>query len=248
MIPVKRERPIRKLKKRLLLSAKRRLWEEILVLGDSHTSIFLHPAIRRAFPKSFFNVINVGGATASGLPNPNSKSQAARRFAQALDDTHARRMVVMLGEVDTGFIIWYRAAKHGEPIAQVMAQAIANYTRFLTDVRSRADSLLCVSTPLPTIRDGTDWGEVATARKEVTASQRDRTELTLRFNKHIQAFCEGHDIEFIDLDPESVASDGLVKPELLNPDPNDHHYAPLAYSKILIQPLMAKLNPHIVTP
>jgi hypothetical protein len=241
---VKRERPIRNLKKRLLLRAKRQLWEEILVLGDSHTSIFLHRAIRRAFPKSFFNVINVGGATASGLPNPNSKSQASQKFAQALADTTARRIIVMLGEVDTGFIIWFRAAKYGEPVEQVMAQAVANYAGFLADLHSRTDSLLCVSTPLPTIRDGTDWGEVATARKEVAASQRDRTELTLRFNARIQEFCESHGIGFISLDRESLGSDGLVSPGLLNPDPNDHHYAPRAYSKMLLKPLMEKLGTH----
>lgn len=228
--------------------AKRRLWEEILVLGDSHTSIFLHPAIRRAFPKSFFNVINVGGATASGLPNPNSKSQASQKFADALADTTARRIIAMLGEVDTGFIIWYRAAKYGEPIEQVMTQAITNYTTFLTDLSSRADSLLCISTPLPTIGDGTDWGDVATARKEVTASQRERTELTLRFNKRIQEFCDSHGIRFINIDPESLGSDGLVKPSLLNPDPNDHHYAPRIYSEILLKPLMTNLGSPIVAP
>lgn len=245
---MKRDRPIRKLKKRIVLAVKRRLWEEILVLGDSHTSIFLHSNIRRAFPKSFFNVINVGGATASGLPNPNSKSQAARQFTDALADTTARRMIAMLGEVDTGFIIWFRAAKYGEPVERVMEQAVANYTAFLTDLRARADSLLCVSTPLPTIRDGTEWGEVATARKEVTASQRERTELTLRFNASIRSFCENHDIGYVDLDPQSLGSDGVVRPDLLNPDPNDHHYAPDAYSKILLKPLMEKLGPSIVAP
>ena len=245
---MKRERPIRKFKKRFLLQAKRRLWEEILVLGDSHTSIFLHPAIRHAFPKSFFNVINVGGATASGLPNPNSKSQASQKFAEALADTTARRIIVMLGEVDTGFIIWFRAAKYGDSVERVMAQAITNYTVFLSDLKSRAHSLICLSTPLPTIHDGTDWGEVATARKEVTASQHDRTELTLRFNGQIQAFCESHGIEFISLDAESLGRDGLVRAELLNPDPNDHHYAPRPYAKILLKPLMEKLGPYIATP
>jgi hypothetical protein len=247
-LPVKRERPIRMLKKRLLLQAKRALWEEILVLGDSHTSVFRHRDVRCAFPKSFFHVINVGGATASGLPNPNSKSQAAQQFAEALAETTARRIIVMLGEVDTGFIIWSRAAKYGEAVEQVMAQAITNYTGFLADVRSRADSLLCISTPLPTIPDGTAWGDVATARKEITATQRDRTLLTLRFNAQVQAFCECHDIGFINLDPESLGSDGLVKPDLLNPDPHDHHYSPQAYSKILIKPLLENLSPHTVAP
>ncbi len=243
---MKRDRPIRKLKKRLLLLARRRLWEEILVLGDSHASIFFQRDIRRAFPRFFFNVINVGGATASGLANPNSKTQASARFAEALADTAATRAIILLGEVDAGFIIWYRAAKHGEPVGQVLEKAVATYTDFLLEVRSRMATVLCISAPLPTIADGTGWGEVATARKEVTATQHERTALTLRFNEMVRAFCECHGIGFISLDRESLGSDGLVKPDLLNPDPDDHHYQARAYSQILIKPLMEKLgSPHI---
>ncbi|MES2477108.1 MAG: SGNH/GDSL hydrolase family protein [Verrucomicrobiota bacterium] len=240
---MKRNRPIRKLKKRLILGVKRLLREEILVLGDSHTAIFKHPTVARAFPKSFFNVINVGGATASGLANPNSKTQASQRFAEALADSPARRMIVMLGEVDTGFIIWYRAAKYGEPVESVMETAVTTYTAFLTDVRSRADQLLCVSTPLPTIPDGTAWGEVATARKEVTATQFERTSLTLRFNRLVREFCVANAIGFIDLDAASLGENGLVKPALMNPDPQDHHYQADAYAKILLKPLLETLNP-----
>jgi len=215
------------------------------VLGDSHTSIFLQRDISSAFPKSFFNVINVGGATASGLANPNSKTQASQRFAEALADTTAKRVIVMLGEVDTGFIIWYRAAKYNEPVELVMEQAITTYTGFLLEIQSRPASVLCISTPLPTIKDGTGWGEVATARKEVTATQLERTGLTLRFNQRVQAFCESHGIAFINLDGVSLGSDGIVKPELLNSDRNDHHYEPGAYSGILIKPLMEKLATNI---
>lgn len=239
---MKRARPIRKLKKRLLLLAKRKLRKEILVLGDSHASIFFQKGIRRAFPKSFFNVINVGGATASGLANPNSKSQASSRFAEALEDTTAKRVIFLLGEVDAGFIIWYRAAKYGEPVEEVMAKAVETYTGFLSKVRSSMDEVICISAPLPTIRDGVAWGDVANARKEVTATQLERTGLTLRFNEAVRAICESHGIGFISLDRESLGSDGLVRPELLNSDPDDHHYEPRAYSEMLLKPLMEKIG------
>ncbi|MES2659686.1 MAG: SGNH/GDSL hydrolase family protein [Verrucomicrobiota bacterium] len=242
---MKRNRPIRKLKKRVLLLAKRMLREEILVLGDSHTSIFKQKDICRSFPKSFFNVINVGGATASGLANPNSKTQAYQRFREALADTVAKRIIVMLGEVDTGFIIWYRASKYNEPVEQVMEKAVETYTGFLLEIQSRPASVICVSTPLPTIQDGTAWGEVATARKEVTASQVDRTALTLRFNKQVEEFCESHGIAFINLDEKSLGPDGTVDPGLLNSNPNDHHYEPDAYAKILLDPLKETLLPNL---
>lgn len=238
---MKRNRPIRKLKKRLVLLTKRMLREEILVLGDSHTSIFKHKALRGCVPGSFFNVINIGGATASGLANPNSKTQAYQRFREALADTKAKRVIVMLGEVDTGFIIWYRARKYHESVESVMAKTIGNYTDFLLEVQAHPATVLCISTPLPTIKDGNDWGEIANARKEVSASQIDRTELTLRFNQHIRAFCESHGIGFISLDEKSLGPDGTVDPGLLNSNPNDHHYEPAAYAKLLIEPLREKL-------
>ncbi len=239
---MKRNRPLRKLKKRLILMTKRLLREEILVLGDSHTSIFKHQTIRACAPGCFFNVINIGGATASGLANPNSKTQAYQRFREALADTPAKRVIVMLGEVDTGFIIWYRAMKYNEPVETVMAKTVQNYTNFLSELQSRPLSVLCISTPLPTIKDGTAWGDVATARKEISATQIERTALTLRFNTQIEAFCKSHNIGFINLDAVSLGPDGTVDSGLLNANQNDHHYEPAAYAKILIDPLRAKLT------
>ena len=244
---MKRNRPIRKLKKRLQLLAKRLLREEILVLGDSHTSIFKQKEIQRGFPKSFFNVINVGGATASGLHNPNSKTQAYQKFSEALADTKARRIIIMLGEVDTGFIIWYRANKYNEPVEAVMETTIRNYTKFLLEIQAHPASVLCISTPLPTIKDGTLWGEVANARKEITASQLDRTALTLRFNSTVESFCQNHGIAFINLDEKSLGPDGIVSPELLNSNPNDHHYDSRAYARILVGPLKEKLAVHPIS-
>ncbi len=239
---MKRNRPIRRFKKRLILVAKRMLREEILVLGDSHTSIFKHKAIRSCVSNSFFNVINIGGATASGLTNPNSKTQAYQRFREALADTKAKRVIVMLGEVDTGFIIWYRAKKYHESVETVMARTIQNYTDFLLEIQSRQVSVLCISTPLPTIKDDAEWGDVATARKEISATQIERTDLTLRFNMQIEAFCDSHGIGFINLDAASLGPHGTVDPRLLNSNPNDHHYEAAAFAKLLIDPLRAKLT------
>ncbi len=239
---MKRQRPIRKLKKRLVLKIKRMLREEILVLGDSHASIFLQKDIRRSFPKSFFHVINVGGATASGLANPRSKTQAYQRFREALADTPAKRVIVMLGEVDTGFIIWYRAKKYNESVERVTEKAIKIYTDFLLEIQSRPASVLCISTPLPTIQDGNDWGEIATERKEISATQIERTELTLRFNRQVQGFCESHGMAFINLDAASLGPAGTVASRLLNSNPNDHHYEPEAYARILIEPLKHQLT------
>jgi len=213
---------------------------EILVLGDSHTPIFNHPAFRQGFPEIAFNVVTVIGATASGLENPNTKTQAYPLFKQALQDSRAGKVIVMLGEVDTGFVIWYRAKKYRASVPAMMRKAISSYSAFLREV-SENRTVICISTPLPTIRDGNDWGEVANARKEVTATLRQRTALTLQFNQDMRAFCTRSGICHVMLDDACLGEDGLVKDTLLNRNPSDHHYEPDTYARLLVERLTGVL-------
>ena len=209
---------------------------EILVLGDSHTSIFSHPSFAKLFPEFYFNVITVVGATASGLENPNTKTQAYPIFKEALEQSVAEKVIVMLGEVDTGFVIWYRTQKYQESVTAMTDRAINSYSKFLLEVASHFN-MVCISTPLPTIQDDNDWGDVANARREVTATQLERTTLTLEFNQKMQEFCKQHNISYIMLDDVCVGEGGVIKKELLNRNLNDHHYDPDAYSALLIEQL-----------
>ncbi|MGZ8903912.1 MAG: SGNH/GDSL hydrolase family protein [Methylobacter sp.] len=210
--------------------------QEVLVLGDSHTPVFNHPLFKEKFPDLFLNVLTVIGATASGLENPNSKTRAYPIFREALKQTAAKQVIVMLGEVDTGFVIWYRAQKYQESVAAMMDKAIASYSCFLTELKMRFD-VVCISTPLPTIQDGNDWGDIANARREVTASQVERTALTLEFNRIMQGFCQQNGIRYIMLDDLSLGDDGIVKTELLNSDSSNHHYDQDRYSRLLVEGL-----------
>lgn len=211
--------------------------EEVLVLGDSHAAIFGHVAVRVRLWRYRLNVISVGGATASGLENPNSKTQAFQKFNQALATTRAQKVIVMLGEVDTGFVIWYRAARYGVPVAEALTKTLATYEQFLRALKSRGLTPICVSTPLPTIGDGKSWGEVANARSSVTATQHERTELTLTFNRRMAQFCLAEGIAHLNLDALSLGSDGLVKAELLNKNASDHHYEKRMFATLLSKPV-----------
>lgn len=210
--------------------------QEILVLGDSHSPIFNHPLFKEKFPNLFFNVLTVIGATASGLENPNSTTQAYPVFREAVSRTAAKKIIVMLGEVDTGFVIWYRAQKYRESVAAMMDKAVGSYSRFLVELAQDFE-VVCISTPLPTIQDDNDWGDIANARREVTASQLERTALTLEFNRIMQQFCKQNDIRYLMLDDLSLGENGIVKAELLNSDCSDHHYDAEQYSRMLTQGL-----------
>lgn len=142
----------------------------------------------------------------------------------------------MLGEVDTGFVIWFRAKKYQASVEEMLEQAINRYCSFLSDVRHYGQTIV-VSCPLPTIQDNNNWGEVANLRKEIDATQHQRTLLTLRLNRAIAQSCARADIRFVDLDKDSLGEDGLVRPSLMNPDPADHHYAKIAYARIMARQL-----------
>ena len=209
--------------------------ETILVLGDSHAEVFNSSYFIKAFPFKYFQVVSVGGATASGLENPRSKTQAYKIFIDAVNKKNYHKIIVMLGEVDTGFVIWYRASKYDQPVDEMYKKTIDTYSKFIKQLSYHAP-IIVISTPLPTI-DDKSVGEVAHARKEVKASQKDRTELTLKFNQEIEIFCKKNKINHINLDELSLGSDGLVKPTLKNKDNKDHHYDISAYSRLIIPEL-----------
>lgn len=216
----------------------------LLVLGDSHGEVFRQPLFAARFPDHTWDCVIVPGATASGLENPNnSKTQAYPAFKQALSGSNARRVIVSLGEVDTGFVIWYRARKYKESVFAMLDRAVDAYARFLGEFAADHE-LLCVSTPLPTIRDGAPWGEVANLRKEVDASQRARTALTLEFNRRMCQRALGLGVSYLSLDGRSLGADGLVRPELMHANPSDHHYAPDRYAELIA----AELPPFLMRP
>ncbi|MEW6241356.1 MAG: SGNH/GDSL hydrolase family protein [Chloroflexota bacterium] len=213
----------------------------ILVLGDSHASVFYRRLFDLRFPRCVFMICSVGGATASGLENPNSKTQAGPKFEQAIRKHPAQVYILLLGEVDTGFVIWYRAQKYQASVDEMLSLAVDRYGNFIRKLRTLG-KVIVVSAPLPTIPDENQCGEVANLRKEIRATQRERIQLTLEFNRRVAQACAVEGASFVDLDPFSLDERGLVKRELLNADPCDHHYNPLAYARLLVeklQPLLA---------
>ncbi|WP_207865498.1 SGNH/GDSL hydrolase family protein [Pseudomonas sp. 58(2021)] len=214
----------------------------VLVLGDSHASVFSSDEMRTLLSEYSFEVISVGGATVSGLKNPNAVTQAMPQFTAALDATHAKTVIVMLGEVDTGFVIWYRAQKHDSSVEQMLQLALDNYQKLLKDI-ARTHQVIALSTPLPTIQDEMEWGEVANLRKEVKASLADRTRLTIEFNNRMEEFCRRERFSYLNLDSHSIDASGRLKESLRNPDPSDHHYDPSAHA-LMIAPCLAPVLEH----
>jgi hypothetical protein len=209
---------------------------KILVLGDSHTAVFKNAIFTQHYVKYLLKIVVVGGATISGLANPNSTTQALPIFRYIYKIVKPHHVIFQLGEVDTGFVIWYRAEKHQKSINEMLQQCIKNYADLLEEFKTTGKTIV-ISTPLPTIQDDQDWGDIANARSEILASQRERIVLTQQFNQAIKIVCAAKNIFFIDLDNDSLGDDGFVKSELLNHNKNDHHYDHKNYILLIMRHL-----------
>lgn len=208
-------------------------------LGDSHVSSYEFVSRSRYLERTLFRFCIVQGATATGLPNPASQTMAGPIFQDYLKKVPASDYVLTcLGEVDCGFVIWYRSRKCGEPVEEQFEKAIANYTALLTGMSADGRKIIVSTTPLPTIKDGQDWGEVASLRKEVQATLKERTNLTVRFNNSLMMFCRERNLSFIDMQSFMLDKEtGLIDERFVNPNIYDHHLNPEPVSKIIVKEL-----------
>lgn len=236
-------RSVRRLRKRVFEILGRR--DVLYCLGDSHSAIFAHIEDAAILPATRLECCTVHGATTLGLANPKSKTNAAERFLQFTQDLpRDARILVMLGEVDCGYLIWYREAVLGLDREAEFERSLANYSAFLEKMLSEGfrDLIVC-STPPPCIEDHVTWDDETEPRAKVSASQLERTKLTARYNARMQAYCEQNGIRYLDLWPDLIdPSTGLVSRQFLPVDPRDHHLRTDIFSLVVANRLDAELS------
>lgn len=218
--------------------------ENILVLGDSHARVFgvSHARIFKKrflktllFQKKFF-VFSVLGATISGIENPNSKTQSRNIFRSAIEKYKGKvnKCIVLLGEVDTGFVLWHKHENDGTDINELLNLTVEKYARFLKEIDDAGMQVIVISAPLPTIKDDCAWGEVADLRKNIKADQLTRTKLTVQFNSIVNQICSEYSFVYLSMDDISLnKKTGLVKKIFRNISKKDHHYNRFIYSLAL---------------
>jgi hypothetical protein len=219
----------------------RRAWagnrRRIIALGDSHIEVIDRYVSKKV--KALFDVVSIPGATAQGLVNPNSSTDALRVFETRL--ARARRwqtVLLELGEVDCGFVIWYRAEKMAITIDEQVEVSLSNYLRFIDRQVATGFEVWVMSAPLPTIGDAQDWGEIANVRRMVTASQVARTALTVRYNNRLRESCLERRVRFIDVSSEQFdPATGVIKREFRHSNRLDHHLDDTAWGNLIIREL-----------
>jgi hypothetical protein len=216
----------------------------VLAIGDSHIRVFEHWYFLATLPRVRFEVVYVAGATAGGIRNPQSVTEAGRIFRAAIDRHRPDLVVVHLGEVDTAYTIWKRAERHGQNPRWMMKMAVERYWEFLQELHAERP-LVVLGACLPTLADQAAPGDdVASTRSGVQASQQDRTALTLAFNAQVAERCSAAGIPFWDSSSVALGPDGVVRDEWTNRPRHDHHYARKPFARWLVAQLRSYRPQH----
>lgn len=213
-------------------------------IGDSHVQSFEYLSRGYWLPQTDMRFCVVQGATNMGLANPHSQTQAMPVFIGYLQTVAPDEHISFcLGEVDCGFVIWYRANKHGTPVREQFELSLKNYTALIETGLGKvppANMIIC-SVPLPTIPDHQlVRGEVANKRLVITATQKERTDLTIEYNGRLEAWCGSRGLHYLDLQRDTLDKrTGLVSNEFLSHNPLDHHLEPGKLSHLIVRQLRA---------
>ncbi|SNS00971.1 hypothetical protein SAMN05192560_2208 [Methylobacillus rhizosphaerae] len=198
----------------------------IFYLGDSHVRYFRRAEQFGLLLPHEISGIEVGGATAVGLRNPNSKTNAIGSFRKWIRDKSRESIVMIhLGEVDCGYVIWHRASKYNESIESQISDSINAYFEFVDELLDMGfERIIITGATLPTITDDDITGEVVIARSSISATQKERTQLTLKYNKLLEKNAVSRRLPYIDISSFVLdQSTGVVNTKMRNTNPKDHH-------------------------
>ena len=200
---------------------------KILLLGDSHAHVF--KLVENAAPDFSISHCIVTGSSAQGAVNPHSETNALPIFRDVLSknaESHTHCMT-MLGEVDCGFVIWFRKKKYNDSIKSQLERSLNNYFQFLKQEVEKyfpsENILVCCVVP-PTIQDNTDKRLLKGARMEVTATQLERAKLTEIYNHYLSKISSKRGYKFVNPYAHLINQETrLPKIDILNDNPYDHH-------------------------
>jgi hypothetical protein len=196
----------------------------ICVLGDSHSQVFNLCSTNEIK----FDVQIVPGATAQGCVNPNSMTNSLEIYKSHIMKTNKYdKIMIMLGEVDCGYLIWVRCKRYNISIESQIDLCIKNINTFINDVLLSNDyineQIVLCGVHLPTIKDNTNHKYLCGARKEVDVGQYERTLKTLEYNSYLKKMAEVNGYKYIDITKYIIQQNGLVNDYYLSSNVGDHH-------------------------
>jgi len=201
--------------------------KKILVLGDSHSSYFKCYDFPDHF-QVFYEFVH--GATLSGLHNKNSDTKAVDKFNHSFLRVEPKVTILMIGEVDIGYLAWKRRSNNSETIFHRAQKALVALND-ISDTLSVSSRLIVFSIPLPVAQDG---APPSPTRENVYENLHNRTLFSRMYNNEAENIIGAKsNVVFLNLDDYVIGDDGVVKDQFLKSDTSDHHYRPLSFCSLL---------------
>lgn len=135
--------------------------------------------------------------------------------------------MIMLGEVDCGFVIWVRSKKYNISIEEQLNLSISNYKKFVKNIILKyfnTNQVILLGSVIPTIKDNADKRFLNGIRSEVDTPLKKRIEITLQYNNNLLTISKELNIYYIDITDKIIDNDNnCVKNKYLNKNPFNHH-------------------------
>lgn len=208
--------------------------KKVKVLGDSHAQAFDF----YTGSDFIFDVTVVHGATARGAINPNTKTNALNIFKDNLGKGKCEKIIVCLGEVDCGYLVWYKNKFEGLDVLGQMHESVARLKKFIkqeVEQHYQPEQIYLLAAIPPTIEDNADKRFLAGARSKIDASIKERLDLTIKYNQQLSLISSENGWNMIDPTSQILNEDGRIKKEYKHPDEWNHHLNPPAHLKSILK-------------
>ena len=187
------------------------LWKVYATVFNKRLAYFIGDSHARVFGSQAGMISHViSAATAHNLDKQNSTTGSRKRLFEALALINCRRDVVIMvfGEVDCRFHIYYQYMKNNEEftLEELIDHTISNYGKVLRELKEKGVKL-CACGVVPA-----SWREHITAYPYYGTPDI-RSGITRIFNSKLQLLCIENGIFFIDMYGVATDSSGLIKPE-----------------------------------
>lgn len=222
----------------------------LTVFGDSHTKIFSY--INEVAEFNVFRVVCVPGATALGAVRPDSKTNALSKFREVFRDKSLviSKLIIQLGEVDCGFLVWLLAQKRGGTSFKYLKRSINNLSFFVEEVldcRSelKPSDINIISVPYSIGVDVQSRKFLHGLRSEVSITKIQIDEAIDFYNNGLKSICVKKGYRYIDATNIYCTYSKSIYPLCLPSSKYEHHLN-FRYSwGLLLSALLGEKDAHI---
>jgi hypothetical protein len=144
-----------------------------------------------------------------------------------MKDKNFEYIIINLGEVDCGFVIWYRKDKYNITIEEQLKITTHNLFNFINlEILPyfKHCKIIINGSVLPSIKDNTDKKYLSGARSQINASQLERTQLTIKYNDILKNYCLVNGCNYMDITNDILDNKtNLINTKFLNKNVYDPH-------------------------